>query len=153
MWLSSIAYLKNNCVFSYYFTPHFFLLWLHSHPLVDIRACTHWKSFTFIIVFFYTKYWTGHQYFHKTGVILLEKKINTRLAEIKIIVFKYALLSGGVTMWPNLWPVYPLFHCLVILLDICKVVGRPYIFVTKCMGGSRGWGTGGPDPPWKITKI
>ena len=25
-------------------------------------------------MFFYAKYWTGHQYFHKTGVILLEKK-------------------------------------------------------------------------------
>ena len=109
---------KNNCVFSYFFTPRFFFCdytfsywmkpsglclhiyslpssaflknqtrgfyctWSKSHPLVDIPACLLCKV-SLSSLCFSAKYWTGHRYFHKTGVycaLASKNKINTWLA-------------------------------------------------------------------------
>ena len=65
-----------------YQTRRFYCSWSKSHPLVDIRACILCKV-SLSSKCFSAKYWTGHWYFHKTGVycaLASENKINTRLA-------------------------------------------------------------------------
>ena len=78
--LPSSAFLK-------YQTSGFYCTLIKSHPLVDIRACTHCKV-SLSSLCFSAKYWIGHQYFfHKLELycnLASKNKINTRLAFVYI---------------------------------------------------------------------